>query len=79
MLQPVQPRKFSAASGRFAIIASEYNGRYVNAMLRSAQRELKRAGAKDVAVYRVPGAYEIPVIVSRLAGISSGTSEITHP
>jgi len=36
-------------------------------MLRAARAELKRAGAREVKVYRVPGAYEIPVVVSRLA------------
>jgi 6,7-dimethyl-8-ribityllumazine synthase len=52
---------------RFAIVASQYNARYVNAMLRAARAEIKRAGVGDAQVIRVPGAYEIPVVVERLA------------
>jgi 6,7-dimethyl-8-ribityllumazine synthase len=57
------------ADARFAIIASRYNARYVDGMLAAAQREFKRAGAKpgQVRVVRVPGAFEIPAVVSRLA------------
>ncbi|MEA2909397.1 MAG: 6,7-dimethyl-8-ribityllumazine synthase, partial [Bradyrhizobium sp.] len=54
----------------FAIIASRYNERYVNAMLRAAQTVLRRAGAR-VQVVRVPGAYEIPVVAARLARSAS--------
>jgi 6,7-dimethyl-8-ribityllumazine synthase len=55
------------AGGRFAIIASRYNGRYVNSMMRAAKAELLSAGAEAVKVVRVPGAYEIPVVVGELA------------
>lgn len=52
--------------GNFAIVASRYNSRYVDAMLRAARVEFIRAGA-TVQVVRVPGAYEIPVVVAKLA------------
>jgi 6,7-dimethyl-8-ribityllumazine synthase len=74
MLKPVKSKKLKA-SGTFAIVASQYNGRYVDAMLRAARRELLRAGAK-VQVVRVPGAYEIPVATQKLAAKSSGLSAI---
>jgi 6,7-dimethyl-8-ribityllumazine synthase len=67
MLKPIKARTFRAGEGRFAIVASQYNGRYVEAMLEAAKVELEGAGAKDVRVVRVPGAYEIPVVAARLA------------
>ena len=66
MLRKIQPKKIQFRSGTFAVVASTYNARYVDAMLRAAQSELKRAGAR-VLVVRVPGAYEIPVVAARLA------------
>jgi len=53
--------------GHFAIVASKYNARYVNGMLRAAERCLRAAGADSINVIRVPGAFEIPVVVGRLA------------
>ena len=67
MLQPTRSSTAKAAGSRFAIIASEYNDRYVDSMLRAANKELKRAGAREVQVVRVPGAYEIPLLATRLA------------
>jgi 6,7-dimethyl-8-ribityllumazine synthase len=67
MLKPIKTRTFRAGEGRFAIVASQYNGRYVDAMLEGAKAELDAAGSNDVKVVRVPGAYEIPVVVARLA------------
>lgn len=67
MLKPVQSKTFQAGAATFAIVASRYNARYVDAMLRAAKAQLKRAGAKQVRVIRVPGAYEIPLAAARLA------------
>ncbi|MDB6110813.1 MAG: 6,7-dimethyl-8-ribityllumazine synthase [Pedosphaera sp.] len=66
MLKSLKPQKNRGVGGRFAIVASLYNSRYVDEMLRAAKTELKRAGA-EIQVIRVPGAYEIPVVVTRLA------------
>lgn len=66
MLRKVQRSKHRSAGGNFFIVASRYNTRYVDAMLRAAEAELKATAAK-VRVIRVPGAYEIPVVAKKLA------------
>jgi 6,7-dimethyl-8-ribityllumazine synthase len=69
MLKANRTKKFNAVGGQFIIIASRYNARYVDAMMKSAQAELKRAGA-NVKTIRVPGAFEIPTVAARLANDS---------
>lgn len=66
MLQAVKKSQAAKAGGTFAIVASRYNARYVDGMLNAAAKELKRAGAK-AQIIRVPGAYEIPVVVAKLS------------
>jgi len=67
MLTKVNSRKLLAAVGEFVIVASKYNSRYVDAMVRSATATLKAAKAKHIRVVRVPGAYEIPIVAAKLA------------
>ena len=67
MLKRITSRTGSKAGGRFAIVASCYNGRYVQALVRAARRELRHGGADSVEVVRVPGAFEIPVVAAKLA------------
>jgi 6,7-dimethyl-8-ribityllumazine synthase len=74
MLRRVKTKKHRSAGDSFAIVASQYNARYVDAMLSAAKTELKRAGAKRIEVVRVPGAFEIPVIAARLANGSGDYS-----
>ena len=69
MLKPVQTKSIRAGGGTFAIVASKYNSRFVDAMLRAAKAEILRAGGK-VQIVRVPGAYEIPVVAAKLAANS---------
>jgi len=50
-----------------AIVASLYNEKYVDAMVESTLREINDLSPKSQAsVIRVPGAFEIPVVVSKL-------------
>ena len=69
MLKPIKTKTARASGGTFAIVASCYNARYVDAMLRAAKTELLRAGG-TVQIVRVPGAYEIPVVAAKLARAS---------
>lgn len=66
-------RRTARNSGKqtFAIVASRYNDRYVDAMVGEAQALLQRTGAK-VQLVRVPGAFEIPVVAARIARKSRG-------
>ena len=69
MLTAVKKQKMRASQRTFAIVASKYNGLYVDAMLRAAKTELRRAGAK-IQIVRVPGAFEIPAVAAKLAANS---------
>ena len=70
MLKKIKSRKLCMSEGSFAIVASHYNARYVDSMLRAAQAELKQAGVREIKVVRVPGAYEIPIVTAELARCS---------
>jgi 6,7-dimethyl-8-ribityllumazine synthase len=76
MLTPVKKKKVGAVEGTFAIVASRYNARYVDAMLRAARETLSRAGAK-IRIVRVPGAYEVPIVAARLARRSAEEEDIS--
>jgi 6,7-dimethyl-8-ribityllumazine synthase len=49
---------------RFALVASLFNREYTDALTNSAHEALK---GHDVTIVRVPGAFEIPLQVQRLA------------
>jgi len=49
---------------RFALVVSVFNREYTDALLASAKTALK---GHDLKIVRVPGAYEIPLQVQRLA------------
>jgi len=71
MLKRIRPRTHRASAGLYAIVASRYNGRYVDAMLRAARREFRAANVSHVEIFRVPGAFEIPVVAAQLAATHS--------
>ena len=49
---------------RFALVASVFNREYTDALLASAQSALK---GHELKIVRVPGAFEVPLQVQRLA------------
>ena len=69
-LEPkVYEGRLNAEAFRFAIVASRWNELISARLVEGALDSLKRLGAKDanVSVYRVPGAFEIPLLALRLA------------
>ena len=52
---------------KICIVISTYNSGITNKLLFSAKNELKRYGVTKVKDYKVPGAFEIPVAIARLA------------
>jgi 6,7-dimethyl-8-ribityllumazine synthase len=68
-LQPnVHEGRLNAEGFRFAIVASRWNELISARLVEGALDALKRLGAKDanVDIYRVPGAFEIPLLALRL-------------
>jgi 6,7-dimethyl-8-ribityllumazine synthase len=57
----------SANGRRFAIVASRFNSRVVELLVSGAVDCLRRHGADDITVVRVPGAWEIPQAAEELA------------
>ena len=60
------PPRVVAAKHIFAIVASQFNPSYVQGLVDHATRDLQTPLAK-VALHRVPGAFEIPIVVRELA------------
>ena len=67
MLKRNPKKRMPAQCGLIAIVASRYNALYVNGLLKAARTELRQAGAGEVEVVRVPGAFEIPLAAGELA------------
>ena len=69
-LQPkVHEGRLNAEGFRFAIVASRWNEFITGRLVEGALDALERLGAKEgsISVYRVPGAFEIPLLALRLA------------
>ena len=69
MSKSVPPRPHvAAAKRRFAIVASQFNAQYVQGLVDHAEKELRTvASSAAISVHRVPGSFEIPVVVRELA------------
>jgi 6,7-dimethyl-8-ribityllumazine synthase len=69
MSKSVLPRPHVvAAKRRFAIIAGQFNAPYVQGLVDHATKELHELlPAAAISIHRVPGSFEIPVVVRELA------------
>jgi 6,7-dimethyl-8-ribityllumazine synthase len=64
---PPRPRAVKG-KGTFYIVASRFNTRYVQGLADHAEKELRTlAPGANISIQRVPGAFEIPVVVRELA------------
>ncbi len=61
--------KATAVGMHFAVVASRFNPEIVDRLLIGAKEGLKEAGCdeRNIAIIRVPGAFEIPLAVLRAA------------
>lgn len=72
---PPRPRVV-AAKRTFAIVASQYNPKYVQGLVDHASREVyAMLPNSQVDLYQVPGAFEIPFVVQEIA-IKGGVDAI---
>jgi 6,7-dimethyl-8-ribityllumazine synthase len=61
--------KLNAEGKKFAIVASRYNDFITEKLVSGALDALNRCGAKDkdIELFKVPGAFEIPLVAKRVA------------
>ena len=61
--------KLQAKGFKIAIVLSRFNGFLTGELLNGALDALKKLGAEDadVAVYKVPGSFEVPLVAKKLA------------
>ncbi|MFA5679493.1 MAG: 6,7-dimethyl-8-ribityllumazine synthase [Pseudomonas sp.] len=60
---------FSATDARVAIVVSRWNGQVTGSLERGAVAALEDKGisADNISIYRVPGAFELPLAARRIA------------
>ena len=58
-----------ATGMRIAVVAGRFNDHVTKPLLDGALATLRDAGLADVPVHWVPGAFEIPLVAQRLAGV----------
>ncbi|MEA2172565.1 MAG: 6,7-dimethyl-8-ribityllumazine synthase [Blastocatellia bacterium] len=70
LLQPIiHQGRLNAEGFRFALVASRWNDFLTSRLVEGALDALERLGASEqqVAVYKVPGSFEIPLLAHKLA------------
>ena len=60
---------FTGSKRKFALVVSRFNSFIVDSLVTGAVDTLRRHGVaeKDISVYRAPGAYELPLLASKVA------------
>jgi 6,7-dimethyl-8-ribityllumazine synthase len=73
---PRRPRVIESKR-KFAIVASQFNAPYVQGLVDHAENELNTlAPNATISIQRVPGAFEIPVVVRELASLDKADAII---
>lgn len=66
-ISPPRPRD-AGVKRSFIIVASQFNGEYVQGLINHAREELRALSpGAMISLQRVPGAFEIPIVVRELA------------
>ena len=62
--------RLSIQNARFCLVASRFNGFIVDSLVAGAVDTLRRHGAQesDITIVRVPGAFEMPLVLDKIAG-----------
>ncbi|SFM64674.1 6,7-dimethyl-8-ribityllumazine synthase [Halopseudomonas yangmingensis] len=70
---------FIATQGRYALVVGRFNSFVVESLVTGAVDALKRHGVKDedITIVRVPGAFEIPLMVKKVAELKRFDAIIT--
>lgn len=66
---------FSASTAKFVLVAARFNSTIVDGLVAGAIDTLRRHGVSEssITVVKVPGAFELPLAVKKVAG--SGTAD----
>lgn len=68
-----------ATEGRYALVVGRFNSFVVESLLSGAIDALKRHGVKDkdITIIRAPGAFEIPLVVKKVAEMKQFEAIVT--
>ena len=70
---------FVTGQGRYALVVGRFNSFVVESLVEGAVDALKRHGVKesDITIVRVPGAFEIPLMVKKIADLKQYVAIVT--
>jgi 6,7-dimethyl-8-ribityllumazine synthase len=67
----IQPH-LNAADFKFAVVCARFNNVITDRLLEGALDALKRSGALDIEIVKVPGAWELPMAAKSIAKSQTG-------